>query len=227
MPCLWRLRFNGAFCKELIMKRISTLRIVIALFAAALAIGCAEIPQKQIEMAQTALDDATKAEANRYAPAEFVMAQDSLRAAMAEIDRSKSQFPLIRSYGEAIQKLQSATLAANHAFGAAKANKEIAHHEAMDFLKQAHAAVDTNKVLWQEAPTGKDGRSALEAIQTDLTAVEAAIAQADSVRRTGDYLTARDQATAALAKANAIGDELKSAIAKMKSMRPARAHHPA
>ena len=209
------------------MKRTSTLRIVIALFIAALALGCAEVPQREIETAQNALDDATKAEASRYAPAEFAVAQDSLRAAMAELDRQKSQFALVRSYGEAVQKLQSATLAANHAFGAAKANKESAHQETLDFLKQARAAVDTNKVLLQAAPKGKEGRAALEAIQTDLIAVEAAIAQADSVRRSGDYLTARDQATAALAKANAIGAELKSALEKTKPMRPAKAHHPA
>jgi hypothetical protein len=113
------------------MKRASILKISIVLFLATLALGCAEIPQKQIDTAQTALDEATKAEAGRYAPAEFMAAQDSVRAAMAEVDRSRSQFPLLRSYGEAIQKLQSATLAANHAFGAAKANACLAKASAI------------------------------------------------------------------------------------------------
>jgi hypothetical protein len=38
------------------------------------------------------------------------------------------------------------------------------------------------------------------------------------VRRTGDYLAARDKANACLAKANAIGQELKDAIETKKAM---------
>jgi hypothetical protein len=91
----------------------------------------------------------------------------------------------------------------------------------MDFLKQARAVVDSDKVLLQQAPRGKDGREALESIQDDLTAVEAAIATADSVMRIGDFLAARDKASACLAKANTIGQELKDAIEKRKQcLRP-------
>jgi hypothetical protein len=86
--------------QEFIMKRSKALGPASVLLAVALAISCAEVPQREIEMAQNALDDATKAEANRYAAPEYIA--DSLRVAMAEVDRAKSQFPLLRSYGEAI-----------------------------------------------------------------------------------------------------------------------------
>ncbi|MDZ7300778.1 MAG: hypothetical protein ONB44_01415 [candidate division KSB1 bacterium] len=199
------------------MKCASVLKFAVGLFTVAVVVGCAEIPQKEIDTAQTALEEATKAEADRYAPVEFMAARDSLHAAMAEIDRAKSQFPLLRSFGEAIQKLQSATLAANHALGVAKVNKERAQNETSNFLKQARAAVDRDKVLLQQAPKGKDGRAVVVEIQNDLATVEAAIAAADSVRRTGDYLTARDKANACLTNAKAIGQELKDAIDKKKA----------
>jgi hypothetical protein len=202
------------------MKRTSTLRSVVALFVAALLIGCAEVPQEQIEKAQAALAAAIKADAERYAPAELMAAQDSLRAAMAEIDRQKSSFALVRRYDDVVQKLQSATIAANHAFDRAKAIKDTAYSETLDFLKQARAAVDSGQALLQQTPKGKDDLVALEAIQTDLTAVEADIAKADSLLSTGDLLMAREKAKACLAEVNAIREKLKDAIEKKKA-RPA------
>lgn len=50
-------------------------------------------------------------------------------------------------------------MAAQDSLRAAKANKETAHTETLDFLKQARAAVDSDKVLLQQAPKGKDGRA--------------------------------------------------------------------
>ena len=72
--------------------------------------------------------------------------------------------------------------------------------------------------LMKKAPRGKEGKAALQAIQNDLTLVEASVEQANTAMQNGDYLTARDKLKASLDKANALIDELKQAISRKAGM---------
>ncbi len=184
------------------------------LLTLALVLGCAEAPQQDIQTAQAALDAATKAEAERYAATEYTAAQDSLRAALSAIDEQKSKFALFRDYTGATELLVAATTTANRAAETAKVQKEKAQQEAQDLIAQAQTAIAAGKELLQKAPKGKEGRAALEAMQTDLAALETALAEAGDLINKGDFLSARDKAKACLDKATAIGEELQAAIAK-------------
>ncbi|HEX9654003.1 MAG TPA: DUF4398 domain-containing protein [bacterium] len=194
--------------------RVRMLLLLVTVFFMALVIGCAKAPQQEIDAAKAALDAAKTGEADRYAADEFNAAQDSLDAAMAEIDQQNAKFALTRNYGKAAQLLKSATDAANAAAVAVAANKEQVKTEATDLVGQAQTAVSDAKALLAKAPKGKEGKAALEAIQADLSAVETSLGEASTALTNGDFLTARDKAKAALDKANSLKDELQQAISK-------------
>lgn len=191
------------------------LRVVVALFMVALLAGaCAKAPQQAIDAAKAALEEAKAAEANRYAPQEFAAANDTLNAALAEVEKQNGKFALFRSYKKAARMLAQAQTLANAAKDAAVANKEKVKNEATQLLQSAAEAVANVEKLLAKAPRGKEGREAIAAIKADLDAVKANLDAANTAFTNGDYLTARDKAQASLSKANSLAEELQAAISK-------------
>jgi len=181
-----------------------------------LVIGCAKPPQQELDAAKAVLTAAKDAEADRYMPAEFNAAQDSLNAAMTEIETQKSKFALTRNYGHAKQLLDAATKAATAAKDNVAAKKEEVKAEAEKLVADADAAMAEATALLKKAPKGKEGREALEAIQGELAAVETSMVDAKTQLANGDFLSARDKVSAGLQKINSIKEELNQAIAKKK-----------
>ena len=83
-------------------------------------------------------------------------------------------------------------------------------------MADANTLVQEVKDLIAKAPRGKEGKAALEAIQNDLTLVEASLTEASTLVNNGDYLTAQDKVNAAVDKANGLKSELEEAIAKVR-----------
>lgn len=199
------------------MKVKAILTVVVVMFAMALMLGCAKVPQQELDAVKAALDAAKAAEADRYAVPEFNAAKDSLNAATAEIEKQNSKFALFRSYSRVKDLLTKALNGSNAAKDAAVVNKEKVRVEAQDLLAQGATAVEDVKKLMKKAPRGKEGRAALEAMNSELTAVEASIVEANTAMTNGDYLTARDKAQADVKKLQALAEELKAAIEKKAS----------
>jgi len=184
--------------------------LMTALFA-----GCAKEPTVELDAAKAALEAAKAAEADRYLAADFNAAQDSLNAAVTEIETQKSKFALTRSYDHAKKLIASAQTAADAAKEQVAAKKEQVRQEVVAALAEAQTNLTDTKALLKKAPRGKEGRAALEAIQTDLTTIEqTSLAEVNTLLTSGDFLTAKDKATAALAKLKSIKDELQQAIDK-------------
>ncbi len=200
------------------MKVKTLVTVVVVIFTMALMLGCAKVPQAELDAAEAAMKAAQDAEVNRYMVPEFNAAKDSLNAAKAEIEKQNSKFALFRSYGRAKEMLANATNAFNAAKDAVAAKKEEVRKEAEDLLAQATPLVDEVKKLMKKAPRGKEGRAALEAMNSELAAVEGQLAEANTALAGGDYLTARAKAQAALQKLNSLAEELKEAIAKKKAL---------
>lgn len=197
------------------MKTRILLSLVAAVAVLGLIAGCAKAPdQARIDAVNAALKAAQDAEANRYVPAQYNAAADSLKAAMAEIEKQNSKFALFRKYALANHLLQVAEEKAKEAAEAAIAKKEEVKNEATGLIQQATDAVKETKKLLVKAPRGKEGRQALELIKNDINVVDTTIAEATAAIEKGDYLTARDKAKAALDKANALTAELKEVISK-------------
>jgi ribose 1,5-bisphosphokinase PhnN len=188
-----------------------TLFVVLALV---MVIGCAKAPQQEVDAAKAALDAAKAAEADRYLPAEFNAVQDSLNAALAEIEKQNSKFALTRNYNRAKALLASVVTLANQAKDQVGPKKEEVKAQATQLSTDLQAALDEAKKLLKKAPRGKEGREALEAMTNELTTVENSMADVTTLMNNGDFLSAKDKLAAGLEKVKSIIDELKAAIEK-------------
>ena len=137
--------------------------LLVAVFCLGLLIGCADVPQQEIDNAQAALDAAKNAGADQYVPDQYNAAKRQLDDALAKIEEEKGG--LFASYDEAIQMLQNATQAAEAAAAAVPAAKEKVKQEVESLLAQVPEAVEKAKTMWRRAPRGKVTREALQLIK--------------------------------------------------------------
>jgi hypothetical protein len=184
-----------------------------------LATGCQKPPDAQLALAKQAVDSAKNAEAGTYIPAEFNAIQDSLNMVATNIETIKAQSFWKRDYKPSVAQLDAIVVAANAAVTNAVAKKAEVKAKVETSLTEVAAIVAEDKALILKAPKGKEGKAALEAIQQDLTAVEAAVAEATTLYNAGTYMAANDKVSAAIEKANSIKQELTDAIAKYKKGR--------
>jgi uncharacterized protein YpuA (DUF1002 family) len=176
--------------------------------------GCAKAPQQTVDAANAAMEAAKKAEADVYLPDQFKAAQDSLNAAMAEIEAQNSKFALTRNYGKATKLLEAATNAFNLAASEVEAKKEQVRTESQQLFTDLQNDLKQAKDLLKKAPKGKEGREVLDAIQGELTTVENSLVEITDLMNKGEYMSAKDKLDAGLQKVNSIKDELNNAIAK-------------
>jgi hypothetical protein len=73
-----------------------------------------------------------------------------------------------------------------------------------------------NGDLMKKAPRGKEGAAVLEAMKTDMAAIDASLVEAQAQYDKGSYMDALNKVKAANEKATGINTELKDAIAKVK-----------
>jgi hypothetical protein len=200
------------------MKRSVLFTIVALAGMALLFTSCAKVPEMEMTNAKAAVEAAKAAEADRYVPAEYRAVQDSLNTAMTEVETQKSKFVLFRSYKKVTVKLNNVITLAGTVKTNAGIKKEEVKNQAQQTLAEATTTVAAVKELILKAPKGKEGKEALEAIQSDLALVEASLAEVSTLINNGDYLTALDKVKAANDKAASLKAELEEAIAK-KSMK--------
>jgi len=186
------------------------------ILVAALATSCAKPPQAELEAAKASLEAAKSVEANRYLAEEFNALQDSLNAASVAIETEKSKSFISRSYGVIAEKLVTITADADVLKSKVEERKAQVRSEVQETLVALTALIAEDKALLAKAPKGKEGKAALEAIQTDITVIEASVNEVNTLISNGDYLTAQDKVNASKAKAESIKAELEAAIAKAK-----------
>lgn len=202
------------YARRTIMFRKYFVLVVGLILVLALVSGCAKAPQQAIDAAKAALDAATQAEANRYLADEFKAAQDSLNAAMAEIEAQNSKFALTRNYDKAAKLLEAATSLATNLTSQVDAKKEEVKAEAQQLFTDLQNGLLDAKNLLKKAPKGKEGKEVLEAIQGELTTVENSLVDVTDLMNNSDFMGAKDKLMAGLTKVNQIKDELTQAIAK-------------
>jgi hypothetical protein len=190
-----------------------TISLVLALV---LVSGCAKAPQQAVDAANAALEAAKQAEADRYLADEFKAAQDSLNAALAEIETQNSKFALTRNYDKASKLLEAATALANQITSQVDAKKEEVKTEAQQLFTDLQNGLLEAKTLLKKAPKGKEGREVLDAIQGELTTVENSLVEVTDLMNKGDFMSAKDKLAAGLQKVNSVIEELNQAIAKKK-----------
>lgn len=178
--------------------------------------SCAKVPQVELDSAKAAVEAAKTVEANRYLPEEFNAINDSYNAAVTAIEAEKSKFFLSRSYKEVTEKLNAISASTEELKTKTEERKAQVRDEVQATVTTVTQLIAENKELLKKAPKGKEGKAALEAIQNDITVIEASLNEINTLVTNGDYLTAQDKVNAANTKATSINEELKAAIAKVK-----------
>lgn len=174
--------------------------------------SCSKIPQTEIDAANTAIEQAKTAGAEVYVNAEYIALQDSMKSVMINIESEKSSF--MKNYSSEKKQLAFVTSLAQIVTVNAEARKEEVKMEVQNTIAEVKALIETNKKLIMEAPKGKEGTSALKAIKSELSIIEASVNDADIKFKTGEYIIALDMVNASKEKTASINSELTAVIAK-------------
>lgn len=211
--------FNQKFTfhfKKLTQMKKTLFQIFAVVLFAALTTSCAKLPQAELDAAKAAVESAKAMETNRYLADEFVALEDSLNAANVAIEAQKSKMFLSRDYKSIKEKLVVIATDVEALKARTEERKAQVRTEVQDTLVVLTALIEEDKALLAKAPKGKEGKAALEAIQNDITVLEASVSEINTLITNGDYLTAQDKTTASKVKAEAIKEELTAAISKTK-----------
>jgi hypothetical protein len=198
------------------MKKNFAFAIVLFSFVLVLS-SCSKVPQAELDAAKAAIEDARTSGADLYAPAEFNALQDSLNSVNVLIEASKGK--MFASFADVKTKLAqinelSLTVKAN-----AETRKAEIQSEVDAVMAEVNSLVVEAKNLVANAPKGKEGKAAVDAISAEITTVEAAIAEATTLVEQGKWIEALDKLNASKEKVSAINAELQSVIEKFKGKR--------
>jgi hypothetical protein len=195
--------------KKNLLLSLTTLFVVALTFS-----SCAKYPQAEVDKAAQAIDSVKNLGADLYVPEAFASLQDSLKSVMENIEAQKSK--LFKNYKTSIASLASIeTLAADVAVQSA-AKKEELKSSIQTTLTELATLVEENNKLITKAPKGKEGKTALVAMKEEMSAIEASIAEVNTLVEKDDIIAANDKVQGAKAQATALNTELNDIIAKYK-----------
>jgi len=191
--------------------------VLAALTLLALMIGCSKAPEAEMQSAEAALEAAGVAEAEVYVPDSYRAAMDTLNAARAGKQEQDSKFALFRSYGKSKEMFVRAEEMFTNAATEAAAEKERVRLEVTQMLDVAKAVVDSAATALKKAPKGKGSKADIELITNDLTAVQSALADAETDIGSGKFMVAKSKLENVVQKAHSIMEEIAAAIARKKA----------
>jgi hypothetical protein len=189
--------------------RLLALPLLVALMA-----GCSKAPVVEENNAVQAIGGAEQAQASKYAPSEWRVAQDTLEAAKAEKAKQDSRFALFRGYGKSkamFEKVPSLAAAAK-----TKAEAELARirQETQMMIAQARTELDSAGAMVSTAPVGKDTRAEIELMKQDIAALQQTLTEAQGDFDRGNYDGAKAKAQTIIEKSKSVTATVEMAIAK-------------
>jgi hypothetical protein len=183
-----------------------------AIVMVAVLASCGKKPQVEIDATNAAIAAAQAAEANVYLPAEFAALQDSMNAINADITVVDGK--LFKNYKVIVADLAATKTLAEQVVANAAVKKEEVKTEVGTLLNDIKAVVAENAKLLPKLPKGKEGAAVIEAMKTDLAAVDATVADAQGLFDKGAYMDALNKIKAAQEKAAALNTEMKEVLTK-------------
>ena len=189
----------------------------VMLSAVVLLSSCSKVPQAELDAATVAIEEARTLQADLYLPAEFNALQDSMNSINAPIEANKGK--MFANFSEVKTKLAQVT----EMTAALKANTETRKAEVQAevdaVMTEVNTLISDAKTLVASAPKGKEGKAAVDAISTEIAAVEASAAEATTLVEQGKWIEALDKLNAAKEKVTAVKTELETVIAKFTGKR--------
>ncbi len=197
--------------------RTKFLTLIAALSVAVLLSSCGKVPQAEIDAANAAIEAAKTAGADVYVTADFTALQDSMNAVTQSVEAQNGK--MFKNYSKVTEQLAVVNQLAAEVTTKTEARKEEVKLEIAALQTEVTNLLVQNNELVAQAPKGKEGAAALEAIKGDIGVVEASIADVTSQVAADQLLPALDKAKAAKEKAAALNAELTEVIAKYSSNR--------
>lgn len=191
----------------------------VVLIPALMFAGCAKPPEQEMGQANEAMQAATAAQADIYAPAEEAAAKEAMDKAKAEVDMQNAKFVLFRSYSQAKTLYAAAIEASNKSKEAAIVNKETVKNEAMTLIGESKMAVDDAGKALKTAPRGKDTKAEIDAMNADVQSLMGMLPELDDLFAREMYMDARNKAMSVKEKAMQISADVAAAREKMKGKR--------
>ena len=185
-----------------------------AIMIAAMFMGCAKVPQTEIDAANAAIESAITAGADKYLPDDFAALKDSMNAVMEGIELQKSK--TFAKYGDAKLKLASVATMATDLVGKTEARIAELKSQVPKKLEEVTALVKEVKALLLKAPRGKEGLAALNAMKNEIATVESSVGDVNTLLGSGDVYGANEKVDGLLKKLNQLKKELQDAIAKVR-----------
>src|SRR5665647_1755439 len=183
-------------------KLISSISVLSLLL---LLISCAKVPQADVDAAKLSIETAKKAGADRYAPASFLTAVDSMRSGLAQVEEQNAKFVLFRNFDAAKTTLNSVTPLSNKALEETAARKETLKAEVTDAIAELTATIAADKELLAISPKGKDGKPAVVSIGQEIRVVETILNEvSEGLTNKENILTLFEKVKPAVEKAKAI-----------------------
>ncbi len=183
-----------------------------ALSVAVLLSSCGKVPQAEIDAANAAIEAAQTAGADVYVAGDFAALQDSMNVVNQKVEEQNGK--LFKNYKAVGATLAAVTQMAGEVQAKAEAKKEEIRNEIIALQAEVSALNNQNNELVAQAPKGKEGTAALEAIKSDIGVVEASMAEVNNQLTAGELMPALDKAKAAKEKAQALNTELSEVIAR-------------
>lgn len=180
-----------------------------------LFVSCSKVPQKEIDAADAAIQEAKMEGAEVYINEEYIALQDSMRSVMINVENQNSKF--IKNYGSEKKQLEQVISMAQDLKQQTVIRKEEIKVEIQNSIAQVNVLIETNKELITEAPKGKEGTTALLAIKSELDAIELTMTDAKLKFEEGEYLTSLNMVNVSKDKAASINVELNAVINKYKA----------
>ena len=188
---------------------------MIALTALSMAVlfsSCGKVPQAEIDAANAAIEAAKTVGADVYVAADFAALQDSMRAVNEGVEAQNGK--LFKNFGKVKEQLVVVNQMAADTKTKAEVRKEEVKQEVAALQTEVAELVAQNNELVAQAPKGKEGAAALEAIKGDISLIEASMGEVSTLVAGDNLMAALDKAKAAKEKAVAINSELNEVTAK-------------
>lgn len=185
----------------------------IAVIVLALIVGgCAKLPQVELDSAKAAIEKANLAQANVYLTPDYAALMDSMNSVNAEIELINGHF--FKNFTEVKSKLSAIESEANALVTKTEAKKESIKQEVLAMVSGLKSLASENGELVSNAPKGKEGKAAIEAIKSELSVIDGSTLEIEQLIEQGSLIPAQNKAKATFDKATAINMELKTVVEK-------------
>jgi len=184
-----------------------------ALGLSCLSLACARTSEERTQAIARLLDEARSFQAEQYVPEAFARAENLLSLAETELATQRDKPWFLNRRRRARELLRESETAASLVCAEATAAVVRARQEAARELTAAHAALDQASEAYWRSPRGKDTRTDLERMRSDLDALLGRLNEAEVALEHGDFLIASRLASDVADRAGSVAETIDRATA--------------